>query len=104
MPACMRSAPWKRLTDHQSFSIWQPISIAPFDRDLELAIIDNSGVNTFFLPCCRVLGGWRDAKTKRRIEVEPTHWREWVIVPSITPLDRQPLDSHPINRQIVGIA
>ena len=104
MPACMRSTPWKRLPDPQSFSRWQPISIAPFDRDLELAIIDSSGVNTFFLPCCRILGGWRDAKTKRWIEVKPTHWREWVIAPSIAPLGRQPLDSHPRDGQIVGNA
>jgi len=98
MPACMRSTPWKKLPNHQSFPKWQPISIAPFDRDLELAIIDSNGINTFSLPCCRILGGWCDAKIKRRIEVEPTHWREWVIAPSITPLDRQPLDSHPKDR------
>ena len=82
MPLCMRSTPWKRLVARQTFPIWQPICSAPFDRDLELAIIDSSGINAFFLPCCRILGGWRDAKTQRRIEIEPTHWREWVAAPS----------------------
>jgi hypothetical protein len=29
-------------------------------------------------PCRRVAGGWIDARTKRWIDVRPTHWREWV--------------------------
>jgi hypothetical protein len=83
MPACMRREPWKRLSGRQNFPMWHPISIAPFDRNLELAIIDSSGVNAFFLPCCRILWGWCDAKTRRRVDVKPTHWREWAGSPSI---------------------
>lgn len=58
---------------------WQPISTASFDRDLRLAVIDRSGVaHTLVFPCRRVLGGWMNAETKARLEVNPTHWQEWV--------------------------
>jgi hypothetical protein len=44
------------------------INSAPFDRDLELAV----------MACMRrVLGSWIKAETKHKIDVYPTHWREW---------------------------
>jgi hypothetical protein len=55
---------------------WQPISTAPFDRDLELAVIDRGEIHALVFPCRHILGGWVHAETKRRIEVYPTHWRE----------------------------
>lgn len=56
---------------------WEPAATAPFDRELELAVIDREGPHALVFPCRRVLGGWIDARTKRRIELTPTHWREW---------------------------
>jgi hypothetical protein len=56
---------------------WKPISSAPFDRDLELAVIDREGEHALVFPCRRTEGGWMDAATKRRINVDPSHWREW---------------------------
>jgi hypothetical protein len=56
---------------------WQPISTAPFDRDLELAVINYDGVDALVFPCRRILGGWLDAETGQRLDVEPSHWREW---------------------------
>lgn len=56
---------------------WQPISIAPFDRDLELAVINYDGVHALAFPCRRILSSWINAETKKRIDVRPTHWREW---------------------------
>ena len=56
---------------------WAPASSAPFDRDLELAVIDTAGTHTLVFPCRRILDGWINAVTKRRVEVTPTHWREW---------------------------
>jgi ribosomal protein L34 len=44
--------------------MWQPISTAPYDLDLELAVIDG-------------LDGWINTETNRRINVRPTHWRPW---------------------------
>lgn len=57
--------------------MWKDISGAPFDRDLELAVIDYDGPHALVFPCRRVLGGWTKAETKERIEVRPTHWRPW---------------------------
>ena len=57
--------------------MWHPISNAPFDRDLELGVADSDGVRVIPFPCRRILGGWIKAETKTRIDVSPTHWREW---------------------------
>ena len=58
-------------------SDWQPISSAPFKRDLELAVINYDGVRALVFPCRRILGGWMKSETKARINVQPTHWRDW---------------------------
>jgi hypothetical protein len=57
--------------------MWQPISTAPFDRDLELAVIDGDGPHALVFACRRILDGWMKAETRERLEVHPTHWREW---------------------------
>jgi len=57
--------------------VWRPIASAPFDRDLELAIIDRVGTHTLVFPCRRLADGWLNAATERRVYLEPTHWREW---------------------------
>jgi hypothetical protein len=56
---------------------WQPISSAPYDRDLELAVIDAEGPHALVFPCRRILAGWIKSETRGRVEVRPTHWREW---------------------------
>jgi hypothetical protein len=57
--------------------VWQPISSAPFDRDLELAVIDRDGSHALVFACRRILSGWVNAESKQRLDVRPTHWREW---------------------------
>lgn len=61
---------------------WKHIATAPFDRDLELAVIDHEGPHTLIFPCRRALGGWRKSKTNERVNVAPTHWRDWNGGPS----------------------
>jgi hypothetical protein len=56
---------------------WATTLSAPYDRDLELAVIDRDGVHALVFPCRRILDGWVDADSRRRIDVRPTHWREW---------------------------
>jgi len=56
---------------------WQRIASAPFDKDLELSVVNYDGVHALVFPCRRVLGGWINAETKERIDLHPTHWREW---------------------------
>lgn len=58
-------------------SMWQPISTAPFDRDLELAVIDRDGPHALVFPCRRVLTGWIKSATKERVDISPSHWRIW---------------------------
>jgi hypothetical protein len=64
--------------------MWKPVATAPFDRALELAVIDGDGSHAIVFPCRRILHGWIDAETKKIVDVEPTHWRPWIdpITPS----------------------
>lgn len=57
---------------------WQPIATAPFDRDIELAVITDPTPHGLAFPCRRILHGWIKADTGEQIEVRPTHWREWI--------------------------
>ena len=57
---------------------WKPIIQAPFERDLELAVIDPNGtIRVVNFPCRRMFDGWLDAKTNKWVDLHPTHWREW---------------------------
>lgn len=65
---------------------WQPVSSAPFGCDLELAVIDRGGTHALVFPCRRDGDGWRDARTRRPIDVAPSHWREWLALsPGLEP-------------------
>jgi hypothetical protein len=52
--------------------VWQPISVAPFDRDLELAVRDGGGLQVLVFSCRRIFGGRVKVATKERICVSPT--------------------------------
>lgn len=56
---------------------WKPVSSAPFDHDLEVAVIDEDGVHALVFPCRRTPGGWAKKETGEHIEIHPTHWRRW---------------------------
>ena len=57
--------------------MWQSISNAPFGRDLELAVLDKDGPHALVFACRRIVDGWMNTETKERLDVRPTHWREW---------------------------
>lgn len=57
--------------------MWKLVSTAPFDRDLELAVINKDGEHALVFACRRTLDGWINAETRQRIQVYPTHWQEW---------------------------
>jgi hypothetical protein len=38
--------------------MWKPASNAPFDRDLELAVINGKGTHALAFPCRRILHRW----------------------------------------------
>jgi hypothetical protein len=50
---------------------WEPISTAPFDCELELAVMGDDGPHALAFPCRRILGGWINAETKERIVIVP---------------------------------
>jgi hypothetical protein len=56
---------------------WQPIATAPFDRDLEVAVMEYHGAHALVFPCQRTLNGWLKSGTREHVNVHPTHWREW---------------------------
>ncbi len=59
--------------------MWRPISTAPYEGDLRLAFLDDSGhAHALVFPCRRVLGGWVNAETRKLVDIRPTHWKEWV--------------------------
>jgi hypothetical protein len=57
--------------------MWQSITNAPYGCDLELAVIDGDGPHPLVFACRRIVGGWMNTETKERLDVRPTHWREW---------------------------
>ena len=61
----------------QPDSMWQPITTAPVDRDIELAVLDQDGPHALIFPCRRVAAGWMNSQSGERLDVRPTHWREW---------------------------
>jgi hypothetical protein len=63
--------------DGSMIAEWRPVTSAPFDRDLELAVLDWEGTHMLVFPCRRIVSGWLDTETKEQIDVEPTHWRPW---------------------------
>lgn len=67
----------KNTKRHTLSRMWQDISTAPFDRDLEVAVLDAEGPHALVFPCRRIVGGWMKAATRERVDVRPTHWREW---------------------------
>jgi hypothetical protein len=77
----------EELPEHSSMD-WQRIATAPFDRDLELAVIDAQGAYTLVFPCRRFLRGWINVETNLPVDVHPTHWREWDG--SVSPLFARP--------------
>jgi hypothetical protein len=57
--------------------MWKGISTAPYDCDLELAVIDGNRVHPLIFACRRTASGWIKASNRERVLVSPTHWRLW---------------------------
>jgi hypothetical protein len=57
---------------------WLPVSIAPSDAELEVCVMDNHEIHALVFPCCKKnTTEWVDAATKKRVDIQPTHWRKW---------------------------
>lgn len=53
---------------------WREIATAPFDRAIEIAVI-NGDVRVLGGSCLRHGDGWLDAETLKPVTVTATHWR-----------------------------
>ena len=62
---------------------WRDIATAPFDRAIELAVIDGD-IGVLGHPCLRHGDAWFDAETLRPVSVAATHWR--YLQPAILPV------------------
>jgi len=63
---------------HSLTKEWLPVSSAPSDADLVVCIIDFDGIlHALEFPCHKDKIGWFDAMTKKRLDIQPTHWRRW---------------------------
>jgi hypothetical protein len=62
---------------------WRDIATAPFDRAIELAVIDGD-IGVLGYPCLRHGDAWFDAQTLRQVSVAATHWR--YLQPAILPV------------------
>lgn len=58
-------------------TVWQTIATAPYDRDLELAVVEGDRVHPLIFACRRTPVGWIRVTTRERVTVNPTHWRPW---------------------------
>lgn len=58
-------------------SIWEPIASAPYDCELELAVVDGHHVHPLVFACRRTAAGWIKVSSRERVIVSPTHWRLW---------------------------
>jgi hypothetical protein len=46
---------------------WKPIDTAPFNRDLELAVLDSTGTHIVAFPCRLTGNGWIDTETNKQV-------------------------------------
>jgi hypothetical protein len=51
----------------------------PFDRDIQVSVIEKGDVHVLVSPCRQTPSGWRRAFPRQLLFIEPTHWREWPI-------------------------
>jgi hypothetical protein len=58
--------------------VWEEISTAPFNRNLELAVIEEGRVYPLVFACRRAPGGWVKVSSVERVAISPTHWRLWL--------------------------
>ena len=65
---------------HSSSAEWLPVASAPSDRELEVCVLDYDGmVHALMFPCHRDGAEWVDHTGGRHLDIQPTHWRRWML-------------------------
>ena len=65
----------RKMTDNEA--VWEKITVAPYNCDLELAVIEGDHVHPLVFACRRASDGWIKVSTRERVSVSPTHWHRW---------------------------
>jgi len=58
---------------------WLRVAVAPADVDLEVGVTDSHAVVTLVFPVRKKDVQWVNAKTKKPVDINPTHWRPWQV-------------------------
>jgi hypothetical protein len=58
-------------------NVWEKIATAPYDRDLEVAVVEGDRLHPLVFACRRLPNGWVKVSTRERVVISPTHWRAW---------------------------
>jgi hypothetical protein len=53
--------------------------MAPTDIDLEVGVMGKDDVVALMFPVRKEKFQWVDARTKKPVDIEPTHWRSWRV-------------------------
>jgi hypothetical protein len=77
LPQQMQRLIGSSVTESWTAMDWRPIHTAPFDRDLQLSVIEHDEVHSLVFPCIRTANGWQHGVTNKTVPVRPTHWRHW---------------------------
>jgi hypothetical protein len=56
---------------------WLPVAIAPSNIDLEVCVMDKHGIHALVFPVRKSGIDLVNASTKKRLDIMPTHWRQW---------------------------
>ena len=49
--------------------VWEPVTTAPFGRNLQLAVLEHGQAHVLVFPCRRTPEGWIDPATRCRIDI-----------------------------------
>jgi hypothetical protein len=73
----------RRLCRAHKAAMWQPVTTAPEQVNLEVAVLDEQGEHVLAFPCRRDGLTWIDPSNGRHLHIDPTHWRIWIELDDI---------------------
>lgn len=76
-PDCSADSSREEIETMDDGPVWEKISTAPYNLDLELAVIEQDRVYPLVFACRRTASGWIKVPSMDRVVVSPTHWRPW---------------------------
>jgi hypothetical protein len=56
---------------------WLPVSVTPPGVPVEVSLVDSTGIHALIFACCWNGAAWVGASTRKKLDIQPTHWRPW---------------------------